>query len=38
MSIYTHLRLDIKHEQVEIKAQEIKVQKNKDLDAGQKAA
>ena len=26
MSIYNHLRLDIKHEQVEIKAQEIKVQ------------
>jgi hypothetical protein len=38
MSIYNHLRLDIKHEQVEIKAQEIKVQKNKDLDAEQKAA
>jgi hypothetical protein len=38
MSIYNHLRLDIKHEQVEIKAQEIKVQGKKDVDHEDKAA
>jgi hypothetical protein len=38
MSIYNHLRLDIKNEQVEIKAKEIHVQNNKSIDPAQKAA
>jgi hypothetical protein len=38
MSIYNHLRLDIKNEQVEIKAKEIHVQNNKGIDPAQKAA
>jgi hypothetical protein len=38
MSVYNHLRLDIKNEQVEIKAKEIHVQNNKSIDPGQKAA
>ncbi len=38
MSIYNHLRLDIKNEQVEIKAKEIHVQNNTGIDPAQKAA
>jgi hypothetical protein len=38
MSIYNHLRLDIKHEQVEIKAHEMKAQENHDVLREDKAA
>ena len=38
MSVYNHLRLDIKHEQVEIKAQEISAQEKGSAGREQKAA
>lgn len=38
MSVYNHLHLDIKHEQVEIKAQEINVQEKGSATHEQKAA
>ena len=38
MSIYNHLRLDIKHEQVEIKAQEFETQGKSEGAREQKAA